>query len=154
MRPQICAHKGNAAFAVSSETPGAWSLTKQGREPCMHITLACSTSNAVVSTLATNDAYLVKRTLDDPGHGLVLRSFQVVFSCDFPDNNGVGVADVYELTEAKTKQGEIFHQLSTKFCTFRIGGPAELMASQVKFGSEVVLYTAVRPSRRRHYYES
>lgn len=150
MRPQICTRKGKADFAVSSDTPGTWSLTKTGREPWMHITLACSTTKSVVSTLATNDANLVKQTLTAPGEGLLVRSFQVVFSSDFPDNTGVGVAEVFELKEAQTKRGEIFHSVSTKFGCFRFGGPAELMAGQVKFGSDVVLYTADRP-RPRYY---
>lgn len=148
MRPQICAHKGKAEFAVSSDTAATWSLLKSGREPWMHITLACLTTNSVISTLATNDANLVKKTLADPGEGLFVRSFQVVFSSDFPDNTGVGVADVYEFKEEETKRGEVIHVVSTRFGLFRFGGPVELMASQVKFGSDVVLYTAERPRPR------
>ena len=140
--------KGKTDFAFSSDAPGRWSLTKKGTEPWMHITLACLTEKSVVSTISTNDSELVKRTLAAPGEGLYVRSFQTVFSCDFPDNVGVGVADVYELSEGQTKRGEVFHRLHTKFGMFRIGGPAELMANQVKFGSDVVLYTAKRPRQR------
>lgn len=144
MRPHICAHKGKAEFTIKSDTPGTWSLTKTGREPWIHITLACSNTNSVVSTLATNDANLVKQTLAAPSEGLSVKSFQVVFSGDFP-NTGVGVADVHEFKEEQTKRGVIFHSITTKFGCFRFGGPVVLMASQVKFRSEVVLYTAERP---------
>ena len=140
--------KGKAEFVFSSDAPGTWSLIKKGSEPWMHLTLACSTERMVVNTVSTNDPKLVKRTLASPGEGLYVRSFQAVFSCDFPDNVGVGIADVYELREGQTKRGEVFHRLHTKFGTFRIGGPTELMANQVKSGSDVVLYTAKLPKKR------
>lgn len=140
--------KGKADFSFSSDVPGIWSLTKKGGEPWIHITLACSTEKTVVSTISTNDCELVKRALAAPGEGLYVRSLQAVFSCTFPDNVGVGVADVYQLSESQTKRGEAFHSFYTKFGIFRIGGPTELMASQVKFGSDVVLYTAKRPQQR------
>lgn len=142
--------KGNADFAFSSDAPGAWSLMKKGCEPWMHITLACSNKQSIVSTVSTNDPELVKRTLASPGDGLFVRSFQAVFTCDFPDNIGIGVADVYKLSEARTKRGELFHSLHTKFGVFRFGGPIELMASQVEFGSDVVIYTA-HPPRQRYF---
>lgn len=140
--------KGNADFAFSSDAPGAWSLMKKGREPWMHITLACSNKQSIVSTVSTNDPELVKRTLACPGDGLFVRSFQAVFSCDFPDNVGIGVADIYSLSEARTKLGVAFYSLSTKFGVFRFGGPIELMPSQVEYGSDVVLYTAKTPRQR------
>lgn len=148
MRPEERAQKGKADFMFSSDAPGLWSLTKQGSEPWVHITLACSTEKKVVRTVSTNDPALVKQTLVTPGEGFFVRSFQAVFSCEFPDNVGIGVADVYELTEVQTKRAEVFHSLSTRFGVFRIGGPVTLMASQVKFGSEVVLYRAKRPAQR------
>lgn len=140
--------KGKADFAFSSDAPGAWSLIKKGREPWMHITLACSNKQSIVSTVSTNDPELVKRTLASPGEGLCVRSFQAVFSCDFPDNIGIGIADVHQFSEARTTRGVLFHSLSTKFGVFRFGGPIELMASQVEFGSDVVIYTAKSPRQR------
>lgn len=140
--------KGKADFAFSSDAPSTWSLIKKGSEPWMHITLACSNKQSIVSTVSTNDPELVKRTLAAPGEGLCVRSFQAVFSCDFPDNIGIGVADVFELREARTKRGELFHSLHTKFGVFRFGGPIELMANQVEFGSDVAIYTAKRPRQR------
>lgn len=140
--------KGNADFAFSSDAPGRWSLTKKGSEPWMHITLACSTEKTVVNTVSTNDPKLVKRTLASPGDGLCVRSFQAVFSCDFHDNVGIGVADVFKFTEERTKSGELFHRLYTKFGAFRFGGPIELKANQVAFGSDVVIYTAPQPIQR------
>ncbi len=140
--------KGKSDFTFSSDAPGAWSLMKKGREPWMHITLACSDKQSIVSTVSTNDPELVKRTLASPGEGLFVRSFQTVFSCDFPDNVGVGIADVFKLTEERTKSGELFHRLYTKFGMFRFGGPIELMANQVERGSDVVIYTAPAPIQR------
>lgn len=140
--------KGKSDFTFSSDAPGAWSLMKKGREPWMHITLACSDKQSIVSTVSTNDPELVKQTLASPGDGLFVRSFQAVFSCDFPDNVGVGIADVFKLTEERTKSGELFHRLYTKFGVFRFGGPIELMANQVERGSDVVIYTAPAPIQR------
>jgi hypothetical protein len=146
----MAAKAGHTDFEFKSESPGLWCLTKKGRDAWVHITLACSTVKTVVRSVLTNDASLIKQTLADPGEGLALRSFQMVFPSDFPDNIGVGVADIYEMKEAQTKRGEIFHSFYTRFGIFRIGGPVELMASQVKFGSDVTLYTAARP-RPRYY---
>ena len=142
--------KGKADFTFSSDSPGAWGLMKKGREPWMHITLACSDKQSIVSTVSTNDPELVKRTLASPGEGLFVRSFQAVFSCDFPDNVGIGVADIYSLSEARTKRGVLFYSLSTKFGVFRFGGPIELMPSQVEFGSDLLIYTA-KPPRQRYF---
>lgn len=142
--------QGKSDFTFSSDAPGAWSLMKKGREPWMHITLACSDKQSIVSTVSTNDPELVKRTLASPGDGLFVRSFQAVFSCDFPDNIGIGIADVHQFSEARTKRGVLFHRLSTKFGVFRFGGPIELIASQVEFGSDVVIYTA-EPPRQRYF---
>lgn len=148
MRPKLLARQGMSDITFSSDAPGTWSLTRQGRDAWVHLTLVCLTENTVKRSVFTNDAELIKKTLTQPGEGLSLRSFQVIFPSDFPDNTGVGVADVYKLTEAQTRRGEIFHWLSTKFGTFRIGGPVAMMASHVKHGTEVVLYTAVQPHPR------
>lgn len=119
----------------------------------MHLTFACAKTSKVVSTLATNDAHLVKRQLEDLDNGLVVRSFQVMFPCDFLDNKGVGTANVYEFEQAETKRGVIFHTLKTNFGYFRFGGPAELLGRDLKFKSEVVLYSATIPPRPNLYFE-
>lgn len=131
-------------------TSGAWCLSKKGQEPWMVITLASVTDKSVICTISTNDAEVVKKTLVAPGQGLFVRSFQLAFSCDYPDNMGIGIADVYEFREASTKKGELIHMLRTKFGCSRIGGPALLKAGEVRFGTEVLLYEAKPPER--HYY--
>lgn len=144
----MSAQAGRTDFAFSSNAPGIWSLSKKGSEPWMHITLACSTEKTIVRTVSTNDAELIMQTLTAPGEGLFVRSFQAVFSCTFPDNVGIGVADVYELSEGKTTRGEVFHRIHTKFGIYRFGGPTKLMANQVRMGADVVHYTAKRPAQR------
>ena len=114
----------------------------------MSITLASKETDGVVNTIATNDPEIIKRTLEEPGEGLYIRSFQAVVSCDFPDNKGIAVADVLKLIEERTKRGEIFHLVHTRFGCYQFGGPSKLMASQVQMGSDVVLYAAESPSRR------
>lgn len=141
--------KGIADFLFSSEGPGRWCLVKHGGDaPWIHLTLSAKEDDVVVRTISTNDAEIVKQVLNQPGEGLRVRSFQAVFPCSFPDNQGVGVADIYELREGKTKKGVIFHSFSTNFGIWRIGGPHKLMASEILHGSEVVLYTADRPRER------
>ncbi|MDH0428059.1 hypothetical protein [Stutzerimonas stutzeri] len=114
----------------------------------MSITLASVETNGVVNTIATNDPEIIKRTLTAPGEGLYIRSFQAVVSCNFPDNKGVAVADVLKLIEKRTKRGELFHLVHTKFNCYQFGGPSKIMASQVQMGSDVVLYTSEAPARR------
>lgn len=96
--------KGIADFIFNSSSPGKWNLTMQGNEAWMHLTLASPTEKAVVRTVSTNDIQVVMRTLITPGEGLVVRSFQAVFASDFPDNAGLAVAEVYDLSEGKTKK--------------------------------------------------
>lgn len=96
------AQAGHIDFEFKSEGPGLWCLNKKDREIWMNITLAQMDTNSVVNTIATNDFGLIKRTLDAPGDGLYVRSFQAVFSCNFPDNQGIGVADVLKIKEART----------------------------------------------------
>lgn len=148
MRPHDPAHKGKADFAFSSTSPGTWNLALEGSEPWMHLTLASSSDQTVVRTVATNDITLVKATLLSPGQGLVVRSFQAVFACDYPDNSGVGVSEVYGLIEGRTKKGEVFHRLQTAHGIFRFGGPVRLPARDENLEWQVKLYTAERPPRR------
>ncbi|MFS4427428.1 hypothetical protein [Stutzerimonas stutzeri] len=114
----------------------------------MSITLASVETNGVVNTIATNDPESIKRTLNAAGEGLYIRSFQAVVSCDFPDNKGIAVADVLKFIEERTKRGELFHLVHTKFGCYQFGGPSRVMSSQVQMGSDVVLYTAESPARR------
>jgi len=144
----MAAQAGHIDFEFKSESAGLWCLNKKGSERWMSITLASTETNGVVNTIATNDPEIIKRTLKEPGEGLFIRSFQAVVSCDFPDNKGIAVADVLKLIEQRTKRGEIFHLVHTKFNCYQFGGPIKLMASQVQLGSDVVLYTAKRPARR------
>ncbi|MEH6542148.1 hypothetical protein, partial [Halopseudomonas sp.] len=80
--------------------------------------------------------------------GLCIRSFQTVVTCDFPDNKGIAVADVLEFVEKRTKRGELFYLVLTKFSCYQFGGPIKLMANQVEPGSDVVIYTDEPPARR------
>jgi len=148
MRPHDPAHKGKADFAFSSTSPGTWNLSLEGSEAWMHLTLASATEQTVVRTVATNDIEQIKQTLMAPGEGLVVRSFQAVFASDFPDNSGLGVAEVYDLTEGKTKKGEVFYRLKTKFGVFRFGGPVQLPARQENLDWNVRIYSAKRPAKR------
>lgn len=119
-----------------------------GDAPWIHLTLAEGVEGAVVRTVSTNDVELVKQTLEQRGDGLSVRSFQAVFPCNFPDNQGIGVADIYELTERRTKKGMVFHHFITKFGVCRIGGPRNMMASEVLYNDDVVLYKAKQPKAR------
>lgn len=148
MPPHDPAHKGKADFAFSSNAPGSWSLALEGSATWMHLTLATTDDHKIVRTVATNDIQCVKQTLAAPGEGLVIRSFQAVFTSDFPDNAGLGVAEVYDLSEGKTKKGEVFYRLKTKFGVFRIGGPVQLNARQENLDWHVRIYSAERPARR------
>ncbi|RRV32178.1 hypothetical protein EGJ86_18475 [Pseudomonas sp. o96-267] len=139
---------GHIDVEFKSESSGLWCLNKKGSVHWMHITLACSTEKTIVRTISTNDAALVKQILAAPGEGLCVRSFQAVFPCSFPDNVGIGVADVYEFSEGQTTRGEVFHRVLTKFGCYRFGGPRDLMASKVRMGTDVVHYTAKRPAQR------
>lgn len=142
------AQAGHTDFEFKAERPGLWCLSKKGRELWMNVTLAQADTNSVVNTIATNDPEIIKRTLSSPGDGLYVRSFQAVFSCNFPDNKGIGVADVLMFKEERTKRGELIHLIHTNFGCYQFGGPAKLMASEVKMGTEVVLYKANSPARR------
>lgn len=144
----MAAQAGHIDFEFKSESAGLWCLNKKGSEHWMSITLASTETNGVVNTIATNDTEIIKRILNSPGEGLYIRSFQAVVSCNFPDNKGIAVADVLKLVEQRTKRGEIFHLVHTKFSCYQFGGPIKLMASQVEFGSDVVLYAAESPARR------
>lgn len=148
MRPHDLAHKGKAEFAFSSTSPGTWNLSLEGSEAWMHLTLASTTEQAIVRTVSTNDIQLVKSTLAAPGEGLVVQSFQAVFASNFPDNSGLGVAEVYDLTEGKTKKGEVFYRLKTNFGIFRFGGPVQLPARQENLDWNVRIYSAERPAKR------
>ena len=139
---------GHIDFEFKSESAGLWCLNKKGSERWMSITLASVETNSVVNTIATNDPEIIKRTLNAAGEGLYIRSFQAVVSCDFPDNKGIAVADVLKFIEERTKRGELFHLVHTKFGCYQFGGPTKLMSNQVALGSDVVLYTAVAPARR------
>lgn len=144
----MAAQAGHIDFEFKSESAGLWCLNKKGSERWMSITLASKETDGVVNTIATNDPEIIKRTLEEPGEGLYIRSFQAVVSCDFPDNKGIAVADVLKLIEERTKRGELFHLVHTRFGCYQFGGPSKLMASQVQMGSDVVLYAAKSPSRR------
>lgn len=144
----MAAQAGHIDFEFKSESAGLWCLNKKGSERWMSITLASKETDGVVNTIATNDPEIIKRTLEKPGEGLYIRSFQAVVSCDFPDNTGIAVADVLKLIEERTKRGELFHLVHTRFGCYQFGGPSKLMASQVQMGSDVVLYAAESPSRR------
>lgn len=148
MRPHDPAHKGKTDFAFSSTSPGTWNLSLEGSEAWMHLTLASSSEQNVVRTVATNDIEHVKQTLIAPGDGLVVRSFQVVFSCDFPDNVGLGVSEVYGLVEGRTKKGQVFHRLHTQHGTFRFGGPVRMPARDENLEWQVKHYAAERPAKR------
>lgn len=114
----------------------------------MLLTLASSADQAVVRAVSTNDIEYVKQTLMSPGDGLFVRSFQVVFASDFPDNMGLGVAEVYELVEGKTKRKEVFYRLKTKYGVFRFGGPAHLLSSHENLDWSVRIYSSERPPKR------
>lgn len=144
----MAAQAGHTDFEFKSESPGLWCLNKLGRELFMNISLAHTDTDNVVKIIASNDPEIIKRTLGAPGDGLYVRSFQAVFSCNFPDNQGIEVADVLKFKEERTKRGEVIHLVLTKFGCHQFGGPVKLMASQVQMGSEVVLYTATSPVRR------
>ena len=144
----MAAQAGHIDFEFKSESAGLWCLNKKGSERWMSITLASKETDGVVNTIATNDPEIIKRTLEEPGEGLYIRSLQAVVSCDFPDNKGIAVADVLKLIEERTKRGELFHLVHTRFGCYQFGGPSKLMASQVQMGSDVVLYAAESPSRR------
>ena len=105
-------------------------------------------------TLFTSDMALVTEILKQPGSVGRIKSFQAVFPCDFPDNKGWGIAEIYEFTEKKTRKGMVFHTFVTKFGYGRIGGSSKTMASEVLPRDEHVLYSAARPERRqRRYFE-
>ncbi|EIU7180176.1 MULTISPECIES: hypothetical protein [Pseudomonas] len=140
--------KGKTDFAFGSTAPGTWNLSLEGREPWMLLTLASSADQAVVRAISSNDIELVKQTLISPGEGLFVRSFQVVFASDFPDNLGVGVAEVYELIEGKTKKKEVFYRLKTKYGVFRFGGPAHLLSNHENLDWSVRIYSSERPPKR------
>jgi len=146
----MAAQAGHIDFEFKSESAGLWCLNKIGSERWMSITLASVETNGVVNNIATNDPEIIKRTLNGPGEGLYIRSFQMVSICDFPDNKGIAVADVLRLIEERTKRGELLHLVHTKFGCYQFGGPTKLMASQVQMGSDIVLYNAEVPAR--HYY--
>ena len=144
----MTAQAGYIDVEFKSESSGLWCLNKYGAERWMSVTLASAETHGVVNTIATNDLEIIKRTLNSPGEGLYIRSFQMVSSCDFPDNKGIAVADVLKLIEQRTKRGELFHLVHTRFNCYQFGGPIKLMASQVQLGSDVVLYMAEPPARR------
>lgn len=144
----MAAQAGHIDFEFKSESAGLWCLNKIGSERWMSITLASVETNGVVNNIATNDPEIIKRTLNGPGEGLYIRSFQMVSICDFPDNKGIAVTDVLRLIEERTKRGELLHLVHTKFGCYQFGGPSKLMASQVQMGSDIVLYNAAVPARR------
>lgn len=139
---------GHIDFEFKSESAGLWCLNKRGSERWMSITLASADTHDVVNTIATNDPEVIKQTLNEPGEGLYIRSFQAVVSCDFPDNKGIAVADVLKLVEEKTRRGDVLHLVHTKFGCYQFGGPPKIMASQIQMGTDVVLYAAELPTRR------
>ena len=144
----MAAQAGHIDFEFKSESAGLWCLNKKGSERWLSITLASKETNGVVNTIATNDPEIIKKTLKEPGEGLYIRSFQSVVSCNFPDNQGIAVADVLKLIEERTKRGDVIHLVHTKFGCHQFGGPAKLMASQIQMGTDVVLYAAELPARR------
>lgn len=140
---------GSIDFQFSSRDPRKWRLSRLGGDaPWMHLTLADRVSAGVVRSISTNDAELIKQVLEQPYEELVVRSFQAIFPCDFPDNQGLGVADIYQFSEGRTKLGVTFHTLHTRFGVYRIGGARDMKASEVLYDATVVLYAKERPKTR------
>lgn len=104
----MVAKAGNIDFEFKSERAGLWCLNKKGSERWMSITLASTETNEVVNTIATNDTEIIKRILSAPGEGLRIRSFQTVVTCDFPDNKGIAVADVLDLSRNGPSEANCF----------------------------------------------
>ncbi|KJS78306.1 MAG: hypothetical protein JL55_14970 [Pseudomonas sp. BICA1-14] len=142
-------------FSFSSSGRGKWCLVNHDVDtPWIHISFIEAEGRSVTRTLLTSDMALVKEILKQSGAGLRIKSFQAVFPSDFPDNQGWGIAEIYEFTEKKTRKGMVFHTFVTKFGVGRIGGSSKTMASEVLPRDENVLYKAARPQRReRRYFE-
>lgn len=142
-------------FSFSSSGRGKWCLVNHDVEtPWIHISFTEAEGGSSPLTLFTSDMALVTEILKQPGSVGRIKSFQAVFPCDFPDNQGWGIAEIYEFTEKKTRKGMVFHTFVTKFGCGRIGGSSKTMASEVLPRDEHVLYSAARPQRReRRYFE-
>lgn len=140
-------------FSFCSSSRGKWCLVKHDVDtPWIHIAFT-SEEGSATRTLLTSDMTLVKQILNQSANGERIKSFQVVFPSDFPDNKGWGIAEVNEFTEQKTRKGMVFHTFITKFGHGRIGA-IQTMASEVLPKDVVVLYTATKPERReRRYFE-
>lgn len=132
---------------VSPSDHGRWSvMMNDSHAPWIYMALGDVEGG---DSFMTNDMGLVKNKLSQVMGGYHLRVFQAIFPCDFPDNKGVGVSDVYQFTEGKTKKGEIFYSAYTRYGICRFGGPRVLMASEAH-DSKSVLYE--RPRERQRYY--
>ena len=142
-------------FSFSSSGRGKWCLVNHDVDtPWIHISFTEAEDGSLPRTLFTSDMALVTEILKQPGSVGRIKSFQAVFPCDFSDNQGWGIAEIYEFTEKKTRKGMVFHTFVTKFGYGRIGGSSKTMANEVLPKDENVLYTAARPQRReRRYFE-
>lgn len=136
------------AFGLSSSEPGRWALvTKKGGVPFVSISFVETLGGDAAHALLTNDMELVKTALRCASQREKIKAIQLVFSCDFPDNQGVGVSDVYRISEGRTKTGVVYHSFHTRFGVRRIGGPDILMGNEVEMQS-TVLYERNTPPRR------
>lgn len=142
-------------FSFSSSSRGKWCLVKHDVDtPWIHITFTEAGCGVTTHTLSTSDMTLVKQILARHAEVGSIKSFQVVFPSNFPDNQGWGIAEIHEFTEQKTRKGMVFHTFVTKFGVGRIGGSSRTMASEVLPKDVVVLYKAAKPERReRRYFE-
>ena len=127
---------------------GTWCFVNYNADaPLILITLAEILEEKRAQTFLTTDIVFVKQVLAEPGEGLKVKSFQAVFPSDYPDNQGWGVAEIYEVQESKTKAGEICHAFFTKFGVHRIGGPDRVMAIDVLPHDTTVIYQTNPPPR-------
>tara|TARA_R110002126_G_scaffold250138_1_gene393033 strand:- start:13870 stop:14331 length:462 start_codon:yes stop_codon:yes gene_type:complete len=137
---------------IGSSGLGSWCFVNYDLcTPWLHITLVES-ANSQGQALLTNDVVLVKQLLEQVAEGLKIRSFQAVFPSNFPDNKGWGIAEIDQMTESKTRKGEIFHTFHTRFGSHRIGGPERVKAIDVLPRDTVVLYENKRPIEPKLYY--
>lgn len=141
-------------FDFSSSGPGQWCLVNNDTEtPWFHFTLVLE-NGAPLQTVLTSDMALVRQIIVKRLEGIRIKSFQALFPSTYPDNAGWGIAEIYELKEQKTKKGIIFYYLRTRFGRRRIGGPSRLMAADVHFNHEIMLYQAEPPKDAELYYSN
>jgi hypothetical protein len=140
-------------FDFSATKRGKWSLINHDSSTSwIHVSYLDKSEDQSLKVFMTSDMELVKELLERNEHDIEIKSFQIMFPSKFPDNPGWGIAEIYELTEEKTKKNVVFHKFYTHYGFQRIGGPARLSDADVRHSEQIILYYVAAPKHPRRYY--